>query len=133
MDNCSTVPANQVMMGFSLGHLVARLFSRQVILAYQPQFPQQFQRAINGREADIGIALLDTFRDLVNAQVFFRFLNDRQNHVTLGCQPVSAFAQRFVTRTHIVVHPLPLFVVMKTYLYRNIALLSRQIIQQHVI
>src|SRR5260370_7387323 len=122
MNNSPAALAHQVMVWFAVGCLVAGLFSREVSFAYEPQFSQQFQCAVNCRKAHIRIAFLDTFCDLINAQVLICFLNDTQNHVTLRCQPVSSLAQHLITCTHIVVHPLPLFIAMVSYPYPNIPL-----------
>src|SRR6266568_2757165 len=58
---------DEMVMGGTLGCLVARLFAGEMIFAYQPQLTQQFQRAVHCGKAHERIALLHTLRNLFNA------------------------------------------------------------------
>jgi hypothetical protein len=74
VDSRSAAAAHEMVMSLSLYCLIAWLLTQKVVFAHQPQFAQQFQCTVNGRETHIGIALLYTLSNLFDTQMLARFL-----------------------------------------------------------
>ncbi|HEU5200356.1 MAG TPA: hypothetical protein VFU32_12005 [Ktedonobacterales bacterium] len=94
MQHRATAPAEQVIVIARAGGFVEALLSQQMDLAHQSHRFQPFHRAIDSREADKGIACLDTLADSFNAEMFPAVLNNTQHHLSLWSQSKSPAAQR---------------------------------------
>src|SRR5437764_9478050 len=92
------------MVCVTLDYLIVRLFSWQVIFTHKPQFFQQFQRPVDRRETDIGIAFLHPLSYLIHAEMPISFLNYTENHITLGSQTITPLAQCFIAGFNVMMH-----------------------------
>ena len=82
-------------MHAALGGFIKALFAQQMHLAHQFQRFQQVQGAIDGGEADKGLAFLHALADVFGAEMFCGLFNDRHDHLTLGCQAVALASEGF--------------------------------------
>jgi hypothetical protein len=85
VDGGMAMAADKVVMRLTSHCFIVRLFAEKVIFPHETQFAQQFQCAVDGGEADIGITLLNAFSDLIYAEMLIGLLDDTQDHMALRC------------------------------------------------
>ena len=91
MNDSTAVLADEMVMRVALWNFVVWRFTGQVMLVYHANRLKQLQRAVDGREADARVQLLNALRDLVEADVFFGITDDLENEIALRCETVATF------------------------------------------